>query len=206
MQEGSVETWVRGTSVGERAADVCLGRAASVDAVAETLRPWAAFLRDSADSHGRLPGDFLDATPHNVVIDSAAVAHCIDREWISDKDLDITDVIVRGLVMFFVAVRDTGGLGARLARVPVARLVVQTARELGFSVSWKHLRGYAELQGGVLRQVHGYEGGTARLLRSLTLSSRARVVGMAGSDVVDLGRRASNRVRRVVRTRMLRGT
>jgi hypothetical protein len=201
MAEGSTETWLRGESVAQRAADVAMRRDADVGSVAEAMRPWVKHLQDAADMNSTLPGDYLDATPGNIVITGNRTTY-IDREWSWSGRLSVQSVVVRGLVLFYVKLRDTGALAGALSRVSVARLVRDTARQLDFNVTRSDLDDYAEVQGQVLRQVMGYEGSNARVLRSLVLSHDTRRVALEGQRGIDLGKRAFRRARRVVGTRL----
>ena len=198
MSEGSTEPWLKGESVAQRAADAALARDASTASVAAALRPWVDHLHREAAAEGRLPGEYLDATPGNFVVVGDRTTY-IDREWSWHAPLSVQSVVVRGLVMFYVRARDTGGLAGSLTRRSVARLVRDTARHLGFDVSRRDLEEYVELQGQVLRQVQGFSGSNARMLRSLFLSSDTRRVVIQGQRAADLGKRVTRRGRRVGR-------
>jgi SAM-dependent methyltransferase len=62
-------------------------------------RPWLDMLRAHADNQGRLPGDFADCIPTNLVRDAAGKLHYIDAEWRADTEIPLAWVAVRGLVM-----------------------------------------------------------------------------------------------------------
>ncbi|HSS26017.1 MAG TPA: hypothetical protein VLL82_16845, partial [Mycobacterium sp.] len=62
-------------------------------------RPWLDMLRAHTDNQGRLPGDFADCIPTNLVRDAAGKLHYIDAEWRADTEIPLAWVAVRGLVM-----------------------------------------------------------------------------------------------------------
>jgi hypothetical protein len=167
--------------------------------VARALGPWIEHLRTNQDASGQLPASFLDATPGNVVVGEGGETSYIDREWSWHTSLSLESVVVRGLVMFYVRARDTGGLQGELAKKSVAKLVIETAGHLGVQASRRDLDEYVEIQGQILRQVQGYSGSRARMLRSMLLSSTTRGAVVQGQRTVDLARRAARRGRRIAR-------
>lgn len=199
MTESSSESWIIGESTSQLASDAAMARSATTKSVALALSPWLEHLRANRDSSGKLPASFLDATPGNVIVDEGQTTTYIDREWSWHAPLSLESVVVRGLVMFYVRARDTGGLQGELAKKSVAKLVIETAGHLGVQLSRTHLDDYVTIQEKVLRQVQDYSGSKSRMLRSMFLSSTTRGAVVQGQRTVDLARRAARRGRRIAR-------
>lgn len=198
MTESSTESWIVGESASQLASDAAMARSATTESVALALGPWIEHLRANQDASGHLPPSFLDATPGNVIVSEGETTY-IDQEWSWDSPLAFESVVVRGLVMFYVRARDTGGLQGELARKSVAKLVIETAGHLGVQASRRDLDDYVEIQEQLLRQVQDYSGSRARMLRSMLLSSTTRGAVVQGQRTVDLARRAARRGRRIAR-------
>jgi hypothetical protein len=49
-----------------------------------------------------LPGDYIDATPFNIIVDDQGKFHRFDSEWISREPIPMDWVVVRGLVYSFL--------------------------------------------------------------------------------------------------------
>jgi SAM-dependent methyltransferase len=72
---------------------------AGFDDIVAWVRPWLAFLNESAYAGATLPGQYLDCIPINLVRDGDEMFHYIDAEWCAKSDIPLCWVAVRGLII-----------------------------------------------------------------------------------------------------------
>jgi hypothetical protein len=122
----------------------------TADDLAAAARPWIEFLRAAADARGHLPGDLLDATPGNLIVDPAAgEIEFFDRELVAAAPLRLPVALTRGLyVTFIVCAREPGGLSG-LRRRSMWSLIRATLRAAGVRVGLRHALAFARLEEAV---------------------------------------------------------
>jgi SAM-dependent methyltransferase len=69
-------------------------------ALAEELRRWLMFLMDNANMDRKLPGNWYDAIPENIIWDGENY-HLIDTEWNLKQEIPVQVVAARGIRHFF---------------------------------------------------------------------------------------------------------
>ncbi|MFC1547241.1 class I SAM-dependent methyltransferase [Candidatus Neomarinimicrobiota bacterium] len=69
-------------------------------ALSEELAKWLAFLKENTNAEGRLPGDWYDAIPDNIIWDGENF-QLIDREWQLKDEIPLEVVVIRGIILFF---------------------------------------------------------------------------------------------------------
>ena len=109
----------------------------TVENVADWARPWIEFLRAAARRHkggSILPGDFLDCTPFNLIVNPAGGVVPFDLEYLATEPLDLAFVAFRGLWGSFVR-QQTCALPALGTSRNAVDLVLAVMRHLGIQVS-----------------------------------------------------------------------
>ena len=129
-------------------------RSGDLDAVVEALRPWMEFLLQHArvptayleDVSGgssnlasyKLPGEFLDCTPFNV-LDTGDALIPIDLEWQSDREVSMGWVLTRGVLHALLS-----GIPSANNLQSNAEVTKALAQQYGMSALDEELHGWME--------------------------------------------------------------
>lgn len=75
--------------------------------VSGIMQSWLDFLWTNSDAPGnpkaKVPGEFLDCIPHNIVRDIQGRYHFFDAEWVSEEPIPLAWVVVRGTIFCICA-------------------------------------------------------------------------------------------------------
>lgn len=88
-----------------------------VQDIADWARPWVEYLKSQSDHsdilQAKLPGNFLDCVPFNLVVDQNSQFKFIDREWQLQRPVSLVWVLARGLVYSFLRMEYQGAISGR---------------------------------------------------------------------------------------------
>ena len=131
-------------------------RRGNVQAIVRTLQPWMDFLLQEArvateeiNTHSpetrtlasfKLPGNFLDCTPFNLVVTGGILAP-IDLEWECDQDISMGWVVTRGV---FHSLR--AGLAASHTSHSITPVIEKLADNVGLSVLETEIQDWLEAE------------------------------------------------------------
>lgn len=194
IRDSYSEPWHFGQTVGYHAAQCALGRDATVNDIAQVLRPWVDHLEAHADAEGNLPGSFLDVIPQNLVLIGDEILP-IDSELAYEGLLPLELVISRGLAVFFAKTRDLVGVSNALRGRPLGALMIATARALGLPYGPRQLKEYADFEARVDAAVHGTDATGRRVLAALVAPPQVKRLRAAAFTA----RRAAGKARRAFR-------
>lgn len=90
------EKWIDGELVEKEIRKAFLQPFWKLEEIASKILPWKKWLERSS-CNGKLPPDFWDAHPGNIIIDSDNHWHYIDREWSGLEPIDFRVVFLRSL-------------------------------------------------------------------------------------------------------------
>lgn len=186
------EPWYAAKTLAEIAADRAMSRSSTLVDVCDGLAPWMAYLKSSADPEGNLSGAFLDAIPQNLITDGQDL-HRIDREWEWHEPLPLSLIVSRGLSVFYAKLRDTVGVKGQYQRLPIGRLMIASARQLGLEYSFKDLRSYCEFESQLRMEIEGVAVTPRRGLIALLMPPQAHHVKQSSVRL----RRVAGKLRRV---------
>jgi len=81
---------------------VAVAREESLKEIIASFRPWLSYIYShelpEKDGNRMLPGNFIDCIPANVIISDTGSIEFIDAEWVSECDIPMSWVLVRGII------------------------------------------------------------------------------------------------------------
>jgi SAM-dependent methyltransferase len=130
------------------------------------------------DRESVLPGDYLDATPANIIIDRSGVASLVDREWYSSEGVPLDYLLFRSIMSLLGSV---SRFAAPADGEPTSRggFALAIMGRLGFSTDDKDIAGFLELESDLA----AFSSGSASR-RFLTWSPEQTLPGLAASAAV----------------------
>lgn len=93
----SDEPYYSGTLLIDKIRRCMLRSGWTVEELARAFAPWVHFLLSHTLPDDRLPGNFLDLTPFNFIIDTQGACHPFDLEWEKKGTLPILYILMRGI-------------------------------------------------------------------------------------------------------------
>lgn len=102
----------------------------------------------------RLPKEFFDISPQNIIISEHNEPVIIDAEWILREEISLGHLLFRSLLLMIGSITRFGHNleGRELSRIDFIHLVFH---EIGFKLTEKHFETYVELEAKVQKQVTG---------------------------------------------------
>ncbi|HZT39207.1 MAG TPA: class I SAM-dependent methyltransferase [Bryobacteraceae bacterium] len=118
------EPLYRGRLLGESFLEVLNRPGWTAEDLAACCGPWLDYLRRRVIATERLrgewlPGDFVDCTPFNLVVDASGDLHRFDQEWVSKEIIPVSFVLFRGVLDVLLRPRSFASPG----RLPSTRLL-----------------------------------------------------------------------------------
>jgi 2-polyprenyl-3-methyl-5-hydroxy-6-metoxy-1,4-benzoquinol methylase len=118
-----------------------LNPAFGLEALLDGLAPWVGFLKEHSDDH-RLPGDFIDCIPQNLIIAPDGQLAYIDSEWHYKQLLSTKQVFFRGMIML----APSQGGSPLLEKIPVGKLIKMVGGHFGLVFSDEDIIRLAEAE------------------------------------------------------------
>jgi len=120
------------------------------------VEEWTTFLSDSATmEHGRLPGDYLDCIPDNIIRDADGALNYIDTEWHWHEPIAIERVLFRGLYIFWANYRRWMERRFLKESYSFERFVKISLEKTGITISEHALKESFELEAQFQSEVYG---------------------------------------------------
>ncbi|POD71322.1 glycosyltransferase [Pseudomonas syringae group genomosp. 3] len=102
----------------------------------------------------RLPGDYIDAVPQNIIIDSSDVPHLIDIEWEMNDGVELGHLLMRGLLLLIASATPFHPTHTMISRRDFITQLMSTG---GLAVTDEELNRYAVLEAMFQERVTGRE-------------------------------------------------
>lgn len=106
------------------------------------------------DSSIKIPGSFIDALPHNIIIDSSGHPHLIDTEWAANGEISLGHLLCRGLLLLMSQACPTK-YSAKIETLPRKTLIERTLKEANLSIDANAYDSYHQKELGIQRMVTG---------------------------------------------------
>jgi GT2 family glycosyltransferase/2-polyprenyl-3-methyl-5-hydroxy-6-metoxy-1,4-benzoquinol methylase len=118
--------------------------------VARLLQLWTSTLQASSDEHGMLPGDWMDAIPSNLIVQSDDACVYIDREWQLPQPIRTSLPFYRGLLLMI----GDSMLAAVLPDGSLIEKIQWLCREAGWDYDQQALQDALDTNSLMWREVH----------------------------------------------------
>ncbi|MGI6525452.1 MAG: glycosyltransferase [Bdellovibrionota bacterium] len=85
-----------------------LWRKGTQEDLVQWFRSWSDFLKSNLAEGGLLPKEFIDAIPHNLIVDSTGKISFIDNDTFVDSNSSIKSILVRGILHTLSQIKEYG--------------------------------------------------------------------------------------------------
>ena len=122
--------------------------------VLEATGETEAFVTEGASSSTLLPAHYVDCMPQNIIIDAAAKAHVIDKEWCLTMPLELAHLVFRSLLFMCDGInrfgRPAGG-----EKLTTFSFIEKTFEAAGLKLSQRDMDRYIKLETNIQQSVSG---------------------------------------------------